>query len=576
MSTRTIVIKTSASSTAQEREAMPKLKKLSAGALKELLAKDEVRVILQPGKDSAYRSRDKAAAADLKTFESVYRERAPELVEAVLAAPETGSVMIKDPDGGTLSIPLTGRSSTVRALILGSNIARSDKHAEFMMGHIKDVLSAAVAKEPDLAAQLAELPAMHPPETVTQAFATKAIFGLLDFWRQYWKELVDHSAYAPVPCSGETGSGRNKNSATETTGDMTEKDGTARNTALNPDGLFENLNFPLQPHLTCVRNQAARGTCEAFGLIAAIEAAISVSYGKKVNLSEQAFYKTLRLDWFPTPFYYGDGGIAVLSLLWQALNGYVFSYESDWDYNPSHSRQTHDFPAYFPPYYAHSADGYNGLACSETNHQAREERYTVENKVLTAVVTTVFEWVDYAAAVVDSIVSFLTGQPNGRWVETALTTLEEVVEISILTEYRTDPNPSSGYMVTSFVPFYVPLMDWQVALITAQFFLDNQVPIIWEFLATQSFCAASGGYVTDTERLYQFRRIVGGHCALIAGYVGNDRLPAGAPLGEGGGYFIVKNSWGTNAGDCGYYYVPYMYAQTWTTCMIALNSITQI
>lgn len=575
MSTRFLVIKTGAFSTS-EKKAMPKLKKLNARALKTLLAKDKARVILESRKENLYLSKGQAASANLETFETLYRDQAPELVKAVMAAPETSSVTVKYPNGTTLSIPLKGRSSTVRALILGSNIAKSDKHPEFMMRHIKSLLSRSVAKKPGLAAQFAKLPAMERRARVTKASATKSVIRLLDFWWKNWDHLIYMGQYAPVPCDKEMGVGRNKNATSETTGDMTEQGGIARNTALNPNGLFKNLNFPLKPHLTCIRNQANRGTCEAFGLIAAIEAAVSVKYDKKVNLSEQALYKAYKLDWFPGPFYYGDGAIAVLNLLSQALNGYVFSYEADWDYNPSYGRGSHDIPPNIPPYYTNSAAGYNGLACSETNHQAGQVCYTVENKLLREVVTTVSDWVDDAAAVVDSIVSFVTGQPNGHWVEKTVTAWEEVFETCLLCEYRTDPNPSSGYKITDFAPFYVPLMNWDVALSTAKFFLANKVPIIWEFQVMPSFDDASGGYVTDTESLTQIGSIRGGHCALIAGYVGNDKLPGGAPAGEGGGYFIVKNSWGTYKGDCGYYYVPYKYVQTWTTCMTALNSITHI
>jgi len=42
----------------------------------------------------------------------------------------------------------------------------------------------------------------------------------------------------------------------------------------------------------------------------------------------------------------------------------------------------------------------------------------------------------------------------------------------------------------------------------------------------------------------------GGHALLIVGYDSNSTIP-------GGGYFIVKNSWGKNCGDKGYQYLPY-------------------
>lgn len=41
----------------------------------------------------------------------------------------------------------------------------------------------------------------------------------------------------------------------------------------------------------------------------------------------------------------------------------------------------------------------------------------------------------------------------------------------------------------------------------------------------------------------------GGHAVLITGLIDNTQLPAGAPPGSGGGYFIIKNSWGCGYGD---------------------------
>lgn len=44
----------------------------------------------------------------------------------------------------------------------------------------------------------------------------------------------------------------------------------------------------------------------------------------------------------------------------------------------------------------------------------------------------------------------------------------------------------------------------------------------------------------------------GGHDVCVVGYVDDARFPRG-------GYLIIKNSWGTRAGDKGYFYMPYAY-----------------
>jgi C1A family cysteine protease len=47
---------------------------------------------------------------------------------------------------------------------------------------------------------------------------------------------------------------------------------------------------------------------------------------------------------------------------------------------------------------------------------------------------------------------------------------------------------------------------------------------------------------------------VGGHAVFVAGY-------AADPTWPGGGYLIIKNSWGTSWGDQGYFYMPWDYVQ---------------
>jgi C1A family cysteine protease len=63
------------------------------------------------------------------------------------------------------------------------------------------------------------------------------------------------------------------------------------------------------------------------------------------------------------------------------------------------------------------------------------------------------------------------------------------------------------------------------------------------------------------------------------GYIDNSTLAGNsatksAPAGAGGGYFIIKNSWGTCSGDVGYYYMPVDYLKVHATHVWVVASVT--
>lgn len=88
-----------------------------------------------------------------------------------------------------------------------------------------------------------------------------------------------------------------------------------------------------------------------------------------------------------------------------------------------------------------------------------------------------------------------------------------------------------------------------------------------------SFDNNKNGYVKYDPNINE--KVRGGHCSLITGFVNNEDIPTGRDINSaaGGGYFIVKNSWGHSAGDGGYYYIPYAWANKWSRGMIALTSV---
>jgi len=75
----------------------------------------------------------------------------------------------------------------------------------------------------------------------------------------------------------------------------------------------------------------------------------------------------------------------------------------------------------------------------------------------------------------------------------------------------------------------------------------------------------TNGFINyETTDIHNKNRILGQHIVHVVGYIKNSdlakKLPAATP-GAGGGYFIIKNSWGACFGDAGYLYMPAAYLE---------------
>jgi hypothetical protein len=400
---------------------------------------------------------------------------------------------------------------------------------------------------PEARKRIGALPA--PADAVSQGL--KAIDDALGVAVRLWLEVfvprIPTTPVVPkaVPCTAEEGAGYG--------GDMTDTGGTA-----NPNGLLARAGWPLKGYETCVREQGNRGTCPSFAIIGAAETLIAANTGRYVNLSEQDLYKKQRLDFGPfPPDFFDDGYAPPLSLLFQLLSGYTFPWERDWDYNPSWSRVANSNTRT----YANSCVGYQGEACSETNHQANRRCYQVDVTVVKEIVKEVCE--------------FLEGIPFlnifSGWVCEQVTEVITTVEKTTVCVYDTQIPGTSGFRVRGFNLFYIPvLVSPSVGIETAKFYLSNKKPLVLCFQTAASFDNNSGGYVSYTGTAETNR---GGHCVAVTGYVDNPSLPAGIPPGAGGGYLVVKNSWGTSFGDRGYAYLPYDWVKAWATCMIAITDV---
>lgn len=264
-------------------------------------------------------------------------------------------------------------------------------------------------------------------------------------------------------------------------------------------GIMRNVSFPLRDDLTCVKNQGQRGTCVAFGSTAAIETGVHVMNGNKVNLSEQHAY------------WYGETTVGVNGRYTYGLttsdyvdelesSGYQLPREKIWNYNPSWN-----IGAFSGNSYPNSCVGYFGEKCTDFAFQADE--------LLVAGPVPFFLWPD--------------PMPNA-----AAFGVAQAVSIG------TDA----------------------AGLNFAKSVLDSEIPLVVAIDVTPSFRNPdANGYVTFLAN----EVVSGGHAVHVAGWIENADLPAGAPSGSGGGYFVLKNSWGESVSDCGYYYVPFDFLLTY-------------
>ena len=319
------------------------------------------------------------------------------------------------------------------------------------------------------------------------------------------------------------------NLGTGTGGDRTGWDGPAAQdacaTTFSASGVMANQDFAMKPYLSCVKAQTNRGTCWSFAVASALEAGYAQDHvdaqGVPVyaNLSEQWLVGQVKLAWDPNRFdesYWA--GKALASLVSRAT---PMPFESLWDYNGSPSRWfDHQNDSY-----ADSCDGYTE-PCSETAHQARlvcadrnHARFCANFLPKNAAGTGVqpleehelWDTADPDASTARTVVALMFGEPL-------------VLAIDVMPELTT---PTAGW-VRPPIP-ETPLGSHAVHLVG---FISNEV------IAS---VPAMAGHLHDAT--------------------------------TGGGYFIVKNSWGTCYGDGGYVYVPISYLRDHATSMVAIGKL---
>lgn len=308
-------------------------------------------------------------------------------------------------------------------------------------------------------------------------------------------------ASRPTRCDGEVGAGL----LTDRTGQNPVPATTSA------DGLFATMDWFGKWNPTCVKDQANRGTCVAFGMTAALEAAHAKASNEWVNLSEQDLYFQLRGMW--TSYSYGDGADASWGTLQLVSRAYDAPYESAWPYNRSDSRIEVDATQI----YLQSCLGYQWYQppsgpvsnyCSDTAHQGGAYCYNDSG----------FQFCGYASPVSTAGGSGVIAQ--------------EAYELW-------DPS------------------DPARSVASVQFALWFGLPVVLGTAVPPSFSGPDAdGFVTFVGAGEPSR---GGHVYLAMGALSNEQITPtlpGAPQGSGGGYILAKNSWGEGYADGGYVYLP--------------------
>ena len=286
--------------------------------------------------------------------------------------------------------------------------------------------------------------------------------------------------------------------------------------------------FPLRNFVSPVKSQGERGTCWAFAAVGAVESRERVQNNNPANVSEQFLVNKVKREWYENDFV--DGGSAASALNAAVDRNQSLMPETGWTYNAASGRPDNAFAggvAGTAASYAGACTGYNGW-CSETAHQSQRSCTTVLG----------IEFCGFNRQVYSG-----SGVPASRvrqvWANG---------ETFNLNQYRA--LLASGVSLIASFPVYEGIM-----------------------------AAPASGIVSDYRK--QMRDAMGnmvdgaygGHLVQIVSFISNEALtwPGAAPATVGGGgYFIVRNSWGC-AGDGGYYYVPADYVSTLFSSLEALD-----
>jgi hypothetical protein len=337
-----------------------------------------------------------------------------------------------------------------------------------------------------------------------------------------------------------------------------------------PLGLMARHNFPLKSALTPVRQQGQRGTCSAFAIAGAMETAVRRNYGRAADLSEQWLYGNARAEWQLLPDVSADSraeGLPLVAAVQRMRNGAfeVFP-EKAWPYNPSWQRSVVQLGFGTVGGFTQSCRDYPHT-CTDTAHQqvplCAEMWVGVGGSVPLAcgywnqVDDTDKDAERWRIAAYANLRSGLPGEPmaaiNRRAFDTARALLAAGVPVAVgmaINLEFADAEPATLVTIDG-----VPRINPRSRLVGGPLPGPSAPIHVVQIVGWVSFAAIDAAAAAD--------KLPGTH-----------RLTYGLDAAkEGGGFFVIKNSWGCNWGDGGYTYATPAYLQSRVVSAVALTGV---
>ena len=277
------------------------------------------------------------------------------------------------------------------------------------------------------------------------------------------------------------------------------------------------LKFPLKPYLTCVKNQRSRGTCWSFALNSGIESALARIHHevngrvKLYNFSEQSLIFSVKrnLNSGTDRFKEGEPSTFIDRLINART---LIPLENAWQYNQSRRREAdEDTKTYIRSCINFDA---NNRYCSDSNHQGL------------------------------LVCAHLPGQTVcGHRATPAAQRPVESIQVTSSSQIWDENDPEYSATLSLFAMLF-------------------NTPLYMSFKVPPEFYKMKDGWIPPKHVLNLEQESSGGHAVHLVGFVGDETLSKIPEVADkvdtntGGGYVIIKNSWGPCHGDRGYVYMP--------------------